>query len=61
MVFLQGPLIAAQMAYVTVCCSTATVLRVYLEEPALHIKVLSHKLSQHFMKLNQERDIQIIN
>lgn len=57
MVFLQGPLVAAKMAYITVCCTAAAVLRVYLEEPALHIKVLSQKLSQCFMKLNQKKDI----
>ncbi len=56
-IFLQGPFIAAEMAYITERCAAATVLRVHLEEPALHIHVLSQKLSQCFMKLNQERHV----
>lgn len=55
MVLLQGPVMAAKMAYVTVRCATAAMLGVHLEEPALHIHVLSHELSQCFMKLNRER------
>ena len=54
-VLLQRPTVAAQMAYITVGCPTATVLRVHLEEPALHTQVLSHNLCQCLMKLNQKK------
>ena len=54
---LQGPVMAAEMACITVRYASAAVLRVHLEEPALHISVLSHELSQCLVKLNRERDV----
>lgn len=51
---LQDPFVATKVAHVTVCCAAATMLRVHLDEPTLHIQALSHELSRCFVKLNKK-------